>query len=83
MTSHETIADLKRHIRGQLNMAAARGQIDGMDALAILQAISAEFVAQVRCDDYRRECVDAVVQCFPEYVERERERLATEGMTRQ
>lgn len=72
MGNHEAIAELKRHIRGRLNMAAARGKIDGMDALSILQSISAEFVSQVQCDDARQACVTAVVQCFPAYVERER-----------
>lgn len=81
MSDRKKIAELKRHIRGRLNMAAARGYIDGGDALAILQAVAAEFVARIDCDESRQEWIDAVRNTFPLYVERERS--STEGMTRQ
>lgn len=81
MRNEEEMAALKRHIRGRLNMAAVRGHIDGLDALAILQSISAEFVARIQCDHYRQECVDTVIQAFPLYVEGER--MTMKGMVRQ
>lgn len=81
MNNQKEIAALKRHIRGRLNMAAARGQIDGTDALAILQSVAAEFVARVDHDELRQGLVTSVVETFPLYVERERS--STEGIARQ
>ena len=79
MNTEQTVRDLKQYIRGKLNTAAYLGEIDGFQALAILQSLSAEFVSRIKCDERRQVYIDVVVQSFPDYVERER--LATEHMT--